>query len=151
VGVSVSKNFSAISNIRKPRLVLKCSQNPALQLNKVRFSFVFGFFYFEVYRIKHGKSVAKKIRVGGRALTKFYSFCANRRNYLVLHPILSDVGLLFSINDKKNVYKKIVNCSLSFVLFLELTHTEGNIEKRMSDAHLIDTHEHKKPFLGSKT
>ncbi len=45
-------------------LVLKCSQNPTLRLNKVRF-----LFYFEVYRIKHGKSGAKKkLRVRGGAL-----------------------------------------------------------------------------------
>jgi hypothetical protein len=55
-------NFSAISNTRKFGLVLKCSQNQALELNKVRFFCFGGSFYFKVYRIKHGKSGAKKIR-----------------------------------------------------------------------------------------
>ncbi len=49
-----------------PKFLFQCSQNPALQLNKVRFLFCFGvFFYFQVYRQKHGKSGAKKIRGGG--------------------------------------------------------------------------------------
>jgi hypothetical protein len=46
-------------------LVLKCSQNPALELNKVRF-----FIYFEVYRTKHGKSGAKKTSSEGMGVKR---------------------------------------------------------------------------------
>jgi hypothetical protein len=46
-------------------------------------------------------------------LIKFYAvFLCDLRNHFISHHFLSQMGLLFSVNDEKNVYKKIVSYSL---------------------------------------
>ncbi len=49
---------------------------------------------------------------------KILVFLCELRNHFLSYHFLSDTGLLFSVNDEKNVYKKIVNYSLWFGLFL---------------------------------
>jgi hypothetical protein len=49
---------------------------------------------------------------------KILAFLCELRNHFISYHFLGDIGLLFSVNDEKNVYKKTVNYSLWFDLFL---------------------------------
>jgi hypothetical protein len=66
------------------------------------------FIYYKKRNLKNHKIYFNKILV----------FLCELRNHLISHHFLSDIGLLFSVNDEKDVYKKIVNYSLGFGLFL---------------------------------
>jgi hypothetical protein len=49
---------------------------------------------------------------------KILVFLCELRNHFISYHFLRDIGLLFSVNDEKSVYKKLINYSLWFGLFL---------------------------------
>jgi hypothetical protein len=66
------------------------------------------FIYYKKRNLKNHKIYFNKILI----------FLCELRSHFISHHFLSDIGLLFSVNDEKDVYKKIVNYSLGFGLFL---------------------------------
>jgi hypothetical protein len=66
------------------------------------------FIYYKNRNLKNHKIYFNKLLV----------FLCELRNHFIAHHFLSDIGLLFYVNDEKDVYKKIVDYSLWFDLFL---------------------------------
>ncbi len=88
--------------------------------------FLLIFFYFRCFflflpnlcHLFHLFIIKKKLKDHKIYFNKILVFLCELRNRFISYHFLSDIRLLFSVNDEKNVYKKIVNYSLWFGLFL---------------------------------
>jgi hypothetical protein len=81
------------------------------------------FIYYKNRNLKNHKIYFNKLLV----------LLCELRNHFILHHFLNDIGLLFSVNDEKNVYKKIVNYSLWFGFLItyprEVEYRKKNIKR----------------------